>query len=63
MSSFDKSSAVARMGLDIRLDCEHTLAHFDAIDERAVSYLAANSERIFNKPSRLSRSRPATTRA
>ena len=50
MSSFDKSSAVTRMGLDIRLDCEHTLAYFDAIDEWAVSYLAANSERIFNKP-------------
>ena len=48
MSSFDKSSAVTRMCLDIRLDCEHTLAYFDAIDEWAVAYLAANSERIFN---------------
>ena len=49
MSSFDKSSAVTRMCLDIRLDCERTLAYFGAIDEWAVSYLAANSDRIFNK--------------
>ena len=45
MSSFDESTAVTRMGLDIRLGREHTLAYFDAIDEWAVAYLVANSER------------------
>ena len=49
MSSFDKSMVTPRVSMDIRLDCEHTLAYFDALDEWAVTYLAANSERIFNK--------------
>ena len=50
MSCFDKSSAAGRLSLDICLDCEHTLNYFDALDEWAVGYLAANSERIFGKP-------------
>ena len=49
MSSFDKSIVTPRVSLDIRLDSEHTLAYFEALDEWAVTYLAANSERIFNK--------------
>ena len=48
MSSFDKSMVTPRVSVDIRLDSEHTLAYFDALDEWAVTYLA-NSERIFNK--------------
>ena len=50
MSSFDESTGITRVSLDIRLDCVHTLAYFDAVDEWAVSYKVSNSERLFGRP-------------
>ena len=64
MSCFDESMVTPRVSLDIRTDCEHTLAYFDALDDWTVTYLAANSERIFNKTLSLwSRLRLITTPA
>ena len=48
-SCFDKSAAVARVNLDVRLDDEGALSYFDGLDKWAVEYLAANSVRLFKR--------------
>ena len=48
--NFDKNAPATRVNLAARLDDEDALAFFDGLDERAVTYISDNAERLFKRP-------------